>query len=258
VEKIVIKNRHSLKVAIQVDEPENPKNLVFIAHGQGGFKEQKHIQAFADAFLENNYRVVRFDATHSLGESEGDILGVTYDNYIEDLEDVINWAKTKEWFKQPFALCGHSMGAQSTAWYAENHPEEVKLLIPVAPVINHELYTSTLNPEHKKQWQEKGYDESESKSLPGVIKRVGWGVVESLKKYDLLPNADKLSMPVLIIVGEFDSPCPIKHQQIFFDKIPGNNKSLIKIDGVDHNFRTKDGEQKNEEVKNAISDWLSK
>jgi pimeloyl-ACP methyl ester carboxylesterase len=146
-------------------------------------------------------------------------------------------------------LCGHSMGAQSVAWYAENHPEEVNLLVPVAPTINYDLYISTLNPEHKKEWQEKGFEERESGSKPGVVTRIGWGVNESLKKYDLLPNADKLTMPVLIVVGEFDSPCPVKHHEILMSAILSKNKTLIQVDGVDHNFRTSDGEQKNKEVK---------
>ena len=119
MDKVTIKNRHGLKLVIGVDAPKDPKGLVFIAHGQGGSMAQVHIQAFGQAFFENDYRVVYFDATHSLGESEGDIIDVTYNNYVEDLEDVINWARTQDWYQQPFALCGQSMGAQSTAWYAE-------------------------------------------------------------------------------------------------------------------------------------------
>ena len=58
-------------------------------HGLGGFKEQKHIQTFADAFLENNFTVVLFDTTHTYGESEGKYEDATTTNYYEDLEDVI-------------------------------------------------------------------------------------------------------------------------------------------------------------------------
>jgi dipeptidyl aminopeptidase/acylaminoacyl peptidase len=256
-EKFAIKNRRGLKLVTQVDALQNPKNLVFIAHGQAGFKEQGHIQAATDVFLENGYRVVRFDATHSLGESDGDILDVTYDNYIEDLEDVINWASKQGWFKQPFCLCGHSMGAQSTAWFAENHPDQVSLLVALAPVVNFNLLISTFNPRHRKSWQELGYNEKKSNSKPGAKFRVGWGVNESLKKFDLLPNADKLSMPVLIVVGENDDPCPPKHQQIFFDAIAGNNKKLEEIKGLDHNYRPLGSKvQKLEELKRVVNDWL--
>jgi len=156
MQRLAIKNRHGLKLVIQVDEPAEPKHLVFIAHGQGGFIEQVHITAFAEAFLANNYRVVRFDATHAIGASGGDLEDVTYDSYIEDLEDVINWARAQDWFQQPFALCGHSMGAQSTAWYAEHHPEEISLLAPIAPTINFDLWMKTIAPDYVSKWQQLG------------------------------------------------------------------------------------------------------
>lgn len=258
MERYSIKNRHGLKLVIQVDTPENPINLVFIAHGQGGFIEQKHIQAFTDAFLENNFRVVRFDATHSVGESEGNIMDVTYTGYIEDLEDVINWARTRPWFQQPFVLCGHSMGAQSTAWYAKNHADEVSAVAPLAPPVNYDLYVGTLDSEYMKDWQEKGYVEMTSRSKPGVVKKVGWAVNESLKKYDLLPEANKLTMPVLLMVGEYDEPAPYENQKILLDSIP-SKKKLVKIMDVEHSFRnneTSEYDEKLEEVKNIISDWL--
>jgi pimeloyl-ACP methyl ester carboxylesterase len=257
--KHTIKNRRGLKLVIQVDEPENPKDLVFITHGQGGFKEQVHVQAFAEVFLENNFRVVRFDATNSIGESEGDMMNVTYTNYIEDLEDVISWARGQEWFQSPFALCGQSMGAQSTAWYAEEHPDEVKLLAPIAPVVNYELYEKTLDPKEKKEWQSKGYVEMSSRSKPGVIKKVGWGVNENLKQYDLLPNAGKLSMPVLFMVGEFDEPCPYENQKVLFDKISSTNKKFVRFPGLEHSFRnneTREYDEGLDKVKKTLGDWL--
>src|SRR5581483_9228814 len=131
-ERLSIKNRHGLKLVIQVDVPKHPVSLAFIAHGQGGFIEQKHIQAFTEAFLENDFRVVRFDATNSIGESGGKMENVTTTNYIEDLEDVINWARKQPWFQAPFALAGHSMGGMSTALYAESHPDEVLCLAPIS------------------------------------------------------------------------------------------------------------------------------
>ncbi|MGH7238189.1 MAG: alpha/beta hydrolase family protein [Candidatus Saccharimonadales bacterium] len=184
-ERTTIKNRHGLKLVIQVDAPKNHANLAFIAHGQGGHMEQKHIQAFTDAFLENNYRVVRFDATHSIGASEGDIMDVTYTSYIKDLEDVINWARQQSWFQSPYALCGHSMGGTSTGWFAKHHAREIQCLAPLSAVINFDVYndyTRKRAPGFMEEWQAKGYFEREGRSKPGAIKRIGWGVAEDLKK----------------------------------------------------------------------------
>jgi pimeloyl-ACP methyl ester carboxylesterase len=250
-----IKNRHGLKLVIQVDDPENETGLAFVAHGQGGFMGQKHITAFAEAFVEHGYRTVRFDATNSVGESDGDMKNVTITNYYEDLEDVIAWARKQEWFRQPFALAGHSMGGMSTALYAENHPAEVLAVAPIAACINHELYMSTQDPVFLKTWKEKGYFERQSQSRPGVVLRPGWGFVEDLKKHNLLKRAGNLTMPVLLMAGEFDEPTPYKHQKLLFDAIPATHKKLIEIPGVDHDFRNKSGD-KVAEVKEHFDAWL--
>jgi len=260
MEKYTIKNRKGLRLAIQIDVPEQPTRLVFIAHGQKGSLKQKHIQAFTDAFIENGFRVVRFDATHALGESEGDVQAVTYDTYISDLEDVIDWARTQYWFTVPFALCGHSMGAQSTAWYAEQHPEEISLLASMAPTINHDLWSSTRTHEELSTWKNLGYQESISRST-GKSVRVGWQVNESLKKFDILAGANRLTMPVLNIVGEFDQPCPLKNQKIFMDAVASPNKTLVMLPGLEHSYRdeaTQEYSDNLDKVTKIIDDWLKK
>lgn len=260
MQKLTIKNRHGLKLVIQVDTPANPRQLAFVAHGQGGHKEQKHIQALADAFLENGFRVVRFDATHSIGESEGDIADVTYTGYIEDLEDVITWARTQPWFQEPFALCGHSMGGLSTAWYAEHHPQEVLCLAPLSAFVNFQLYSDYARahkPGFMEEWERKGYFESESRSKPGVVKRIGWGVAEDSKRYDLLRRATSLTMPVLLMAGDQDTSTPYEQQLELFNHIHGSNKTIIKVANAKHSFSNDtDSEQKWREVTEIIGEWL--
>ena len=258
-ERFEIKNRHGLKLVIQVDSPDNPQNLAFVCHGRGGAMIQTHIQAFGQAFLENNFRVVYFDSTNSLGQSGGDMLNLTYDTYFADLEDVISWSRQQPWFQEPFALCGHSLGAQAVAWYAEHHPNAVKYLAPIAPVVNFELYSKTMAPGYLEKWQKDGFVAEPSRSLPGVIGKTGWGLVESQKKYDLLPMADKLTMPVFFMAGEFDQPCPYENQIILFDRIPSKNKKFVKIGGAEHSFRNAKTQVYGKEVQEAkqvLSSWL--
>lgn len=258
-QRLTILNRRGLNVRVQIDGPERSSKLVFIAHGQGGYLGQIHINAFAESFLANGYKVVRFDATHALGESDGELHDVTYDTYVSDLEDVIEWAKNQVWFVSPFALCGHSMGAQSTTWYAEYHPEEVSLLLPMAPVVNYELHASTMTADFLSDWQQKGYKEMASRSKPGVVKRIGWAVEESLKKFDILPLASKLQMPVFMIVGSEDEPCPPKHQRVFINLVGSQKKELIVLEGLEHSYRdAKTGEYGLgvERVQALMTDWL--
>ncbi len=254
-----ISNRQKLDLVIEVDEPAQPKGLVFIAHGLKGTRNQPHIQAFKRAFLANDFRVVRFDATHSVGESDGSLEDVTFDSYVHDLEDVIDWARQQKWFTQPFALCGHSMGAQSTGWYGAAHPEEISMLLPMAPVINFELYSQTHSSTELAEWQQSGTKQLTSSMYPNKILYVKYALIDSLKRYNLLDVADKLTMPLLNIVGSEDQPCRPAHQQLFMEAVKSHQKELKIIDGLEHSYRNAKTDKVDtglSEVETIVRDWI--
>jgi len=139
MKKLFIKNRKGLKISVLMEENPDAKGLVFVMHGLGRFKEQDHIQTFANAFKENNYTVIRFDTTNAFGESEGKYEDATITSYYEDLEDVINWAKDEKWYQEPFVLCDHSLGGICTGLYAGKHPDDARALAPISTVVSGEL-----------------------------------------------------------------------------------------------------------------------
>lgn len=159
MEKLNIKNRKGEKISILLNGEKNQDGLVFIMHGHGGFKEQNQLTTISEAFLENNFTVVLFDATKSIGESEGSYEEGTFTNHYEDLEDVIKWAEKQSWYKEPFYLTGHSMGGMCIMLYAENYPEKVKALSPVATAITGKGVIDDLkkrSPEEFKKLKEEG------------------------------------------------------------------------------------------------------
>ena len=256
--KEFIKNRKGQKIAVLVERQESQKGLAFVMHGLGGFKEQPHIQVFAEAFLNNGYTVVRFDTTNTFGESEGNYEDATTTNYYEDLEDVIEWAKSQSWYEEPFCLSGHSLGGICTALYAEKYPEKIKGLAPISTVISGKLSTET--PAHQQvaeEWERTGWREQPSGSIPGLVKRLKWTHVEDRLKYDLLPNASKLAMPVLLIVGEKDINTPPEHHRLLYEKLPGKKEIHI-IKGVNHDFRSNGelNEAALKEVKEIFDKWI--
>lgn len=252
--KTEIKNRKGQKIVVLVELAEKPKGLVFVMHGLGGFKEQKHIQTFADAFKEKNYSVIRFDTTNSIGESDGKYEDATVTSSYEDLEDVINWAKKQAWYQKPFCMASHSLGSICVALYAENYPEEVKALAPTSTVVSGKLTVEARPKEAIEKWRRTGWLIKESESKPGIIKKTPWSHMEDRLKYDLLERVDKLAMPVLLIVGEKDSGTPPEHQKILFDKLPGKKEMHI-IKGASHTFREK---KHLDEIKQIFLDWLDK
>lgn len=252
MQKIFIKNRKGQNISVIVEETDNQTGLAFVMHGLGGFKEQLHIATFAQAFKEKGFTVIRFDTTNTLGESDGSYEDATVSNYYKDLEDILRWSKDQKWYQEPFALAGHSLGGLCTALFSERHPEKVLALAPISAVVSNSLLLETYTREELKEWKETGYRISESRSKPGVMKKLKWSFMEDRLRYDLLENADKLMMPVLLIVGESDTSTPPKHQQIFFDKLPGSKKLHI-IKGASHTFR----EQGHlEEIKGLFLNWI--
>lgn len=253
--KEFIKNRDGKKVCVVVEGPETPGKLAFVMHGLGGNKDQGHIRAIAEAFLETGHTVVTFDTTNTFGESDGNYEDATITNYYADLEDVIKWASGQVWYVEPYVICGHSLGGISTALFAENYPEKVKALAPLSTVVSgaismetHKLFPN--DSEDPEKWKRDGI--RVTWSYDGKTeKRLKWSHMEDRLKYDLLPKVDRLTMPVLMIVGSRDFSTPLVHQQILYDKLPGK-KELHIIEGALHSFYES---SERAELKQLVKDW---
>ncbi len=246
-----IKNRYGKKVVVVV-ENENGKYLAFVMHGLGGDKNQSHIKAFAEAFLDKGFTTVTFDTTNTFGESDGNYENATVTNYYEDLEDVISWAKTQSWYKERFFLAGHSLGGGCTLLYLVRHPGEVKAIAPTATIVSGKL--SMELPRHKdwQKWKEQGYHESIGFS--GIKKKILWSHYEDRLKYDILPYAKDIKVPVLMIVGEKDESTPVEHQKLLFDALD-TDKELHIIKGSEHTFRQ---ESHLKEIKEIFENWIER
>ena len=103
------------------------------------------------------------------------------------------------------------------------------------------------------KWKEEGVLVSESSTTPGLIKRAPYAIQEEWLSHDLLPNADKLNMPVFLLTGTEDGSCPPDHVQQLFDSIPHDYKVFEIIEGAPHTYRT---EEDLKEVKERLSEWL--
>ena len=234
--KIIINNRKNKKIVILVETKKNQKGLAFVMHGLSGSKDELHIKSIATTFVENGYTTVRFDTTNTFGESYGRYEDATLTNYYEDLEDVLKWSKTQTWYEKPFILAGHSLGGIAILLYTEKFPQNVRGIAPLSTVVSGQL--SMEAPRHRGKlelWEKSGWREEISQSVPWRIKRLPWSHVVDRLKYDVIPNAKKLTMPVLLIVGDHDESTPYKHQKILFDALPAKKEFHI-IKNAPHTF----------------------
>lgn len=255
MKKTSFQNREGAKIVVEVDKVEDQKGIVFVMHGLGGFKEQPHIRTIGKAFKEHGYTVVFFDTAHTYGESEGNYEQATITNYLADLEDVIKWARGQEWFQEPFALSGHSLGGISVVLYAQKYPERVSVLAPISPVVSGELSKQAAidkDAEAFVNWEKTGWKEAASESIPGLIKRLPWSHMVNRLTYDTLPDVEKLVMPKLFVVGELDMDTRPDIVQKLMDVCP-EPKHMDIIPGAPHTFRT---EEHLATLKQFISEWL--
>jgi len=255
MEKIFIQNRRGLKIAVAVDKPESPVGLAFVMPGLAGFKEKTTTATQRRSFFDSHYISVSFDPTNSLGESGGDFADATTTNYYEDLEDVISWAAKQKWYQEPFVLCGHSLGGLCVALYAEKYPERVKALAPLATTISGNMLWAGKDQAELAEWKKNGFRVYVSGAKPGVVKNFKWSFMKDVLQYDILKEVKKLTMPVLLISGEFDKSEKLASQQLLFDRLPTAQKELHIIPGAPHTWREEKHLQASYDI---ISQWLKK
>ena len=253
MKKLKIKNRQGQEIVVIVDKVENQKGLAFVAHGFGGFKDQPHIETMAKAFVDNGYTAIRFDAVNTFGENGGNVENANITNYLEDLEDVINWTKDKDWYQEPFCLAGHSLGSLTIAIYSELNSGKVMALAPTSTVVSGESYLNNLGKEELAERNETGWQIKESSSIPGLMKKLRWPQFErEILKYDILVDSDKLNMPVLLVVGSEDDSTPPEGQKILYEKL-NTDKEFHIIEGSEHTFRD---EEHLKQLYNIFDKWI--
>lgn len=232
VDKIFITNRKGLKMAIRLNINNKNKKLVFLEHGLSARKEYPHMQVLEEVFSKFGYNVINIDATNSLNESESSDDGITTTGHYEDLVDVIEWAKTQSFYREPFALAGQSLGAVSVVRYAGEYSDRVNLLIPCSiPYYNY--VEEELN-YFAKEVVKNGYCDKVSKST-GRVLRIKPAYVEDIKTIDLTSHIQSITANTYVIVGSKDIEVHIKNCKRLYQKM-NCKKEFYLLDGIPHDL----------------------
>lgn len=233
MENIFIKNRKGLKMALRISSiPEN-KKLVFLIHGVSSRKEYPHMLVMEEMFLKNGYNVVNMDATNSLNTSDSDEKGITFTGHYEDLVDVIDWAKTQDFYVEPFALAGQSLGAEAVVFYATQYPTKTNFVISCAlPWLDGKLEIK--QNKRTPSIMEKGFYDQVSKST-GKVLRIYKNYLDDFKNYNLIPLVKNISADTHIICGLQDSQYHIENNEKLYDLLTCK-KSLQLLPDVPHDL----------------------
>lgn len=257
--KTFIKNADGEKLAVVVEGLENQtdRRLAFIEHGLSSYKEYHVVRRAAEAFLNNGYVVVTFDTRHSFGESDGDIEFASLSNSIADLETVIDWAKKQDFYSEPFALCGHSLGGGSVLHYAEEYPDAVSCLISLGGMVGGKYYLRSYmlnNREFFEKWRETGMRFCRKSSDKKICGYVSFDFVLDLQNYDMVFEAGKVKAPTLLITGKNDLSSTVYNNERLYEKLAAP-KELVIIKDSPHTFSS---ESNQKDLYEAINDWLKR
>lgn len=237
-----ITNRRGQTMYVRVDEAQDSQGLVFVQHGFSGGMDQTHLKAVAEGFRRAGYTVAAIDCTHSFNESDGDIAGHSVQTHRHDLDDAVAWARTQGWFKEPYALAGHSLGSFTCLLHAADNPGSVELIVPTATALSGDLLDEAFrngSPEKYNSFKTRGfhtvYDDWTGKNQRA---RRTWDWLQDMRRYDIMPKLDRLTMPLCLIVGSNDMPTPPSQQAMLLNAWKGKPKSLQVVDGAEHTFET--------------------
>lgn len=248
--ELTILNREGKKISVLIEKVIPSKGLTILTHGLGGDKNTPILKTISKIFNSKGYTTLRFDTRNTYGKSEGTFEDATITSYHEDLEDIINWAKKQNWYKEPFVLVGHSIGGSCSGLVAENSPSKVKALALISSVVSGELSSENYPLPLLDNWEKQGFFEwNDGKRT----KRLKWNFILDSGNYNLLKRADSLTMPTLIISGENDTDTPTRHHKLLYDKLPGPKEIRI-IKNGEHDL---DKPENLKEIEDHIKNWIN-
>ncbi len=242
-------------LSVDVDNRDNISHgkLAFIQHGLAADRNHQVVRQAARAFIDAGYVVVAFDSRHSLGKSGQDVGNARLTTFEQDLEDVVSWAQTQDFYAEPFAVSGHSLGGASVLQYAANHPEKTAIVVAVAPVISGQAWENACMvnmTDFCKNWQKNG---NYAYQYNGKEYLISYQTVEDAKNFDALKISDNISADVLLIAAQNDNIIPPQDINRLYEKLKFV-KQMTTVANSKHNFEL---EQNQSDLYQAISHFLT-
>ena len=215
-------NRYGLKLAAISFIPDEYTHVLIICHGFKGAKENSgRIFNFAHRLNELKLGVLAFDFTGS-GGSEGEFGQITLTGQVQDLADVITFAKQK--YNSPLLLLGRSFGGSTIAASARLDEKIVGYVFWSAPVRLTETFSRFEPPEAVELSEE--YERE---------RRLRLRLLEDFKNHDMSVCLNMIKeKPALIIHGGADETVSVDNVEFFKQYLPG--AEYIIVPDADHRF----------------------
>jgi dienelactone hydrolase len=222
-----------------------PLGSVVICHGFKGFAHWAFFPYLARALAENGLTAITFDFSGSgIGRdretfTELDAFGGnTFSRELEDIANVVDYARRMKFIEGKFGLFGHSRGGAMAILYTATPDSDVKSLVTWAAIGR----TTWWTPEEAIIWRKQGYADV-TNSRTGQVMRMGTDLLDDVEvhgktKLNVAAAAAKIKVPWLIVHGTGDETVPSTDGERLHELSIGTS-TLRLIEGANHGFDAK-------------------
>lgn len=149
------------------------------------------------------------------------------------MEDVILCAKSQNFYYEPFALAGQSLGAASCLYYSCKNPQKVNLLMVAAcPFISGKEVIA--NDPMMQEINKNGFFEKLSKST-GKVFRINDIFNKDVINYDFADQIKNITARTYVIQGLLDLDYIQKNSRTIYDLLKCDKK-LILLENTPHDL----------------------
>lgn len=222
-----------------------PLGSVVICHGFKGFAHWAFFPYLARAVAENGLTAITFDFSGSgIGRdretfTEPDAFGGnTFSRELEDIANVVDYARRMKFIEGKFGLFGHSRGGAMAILYTATPDSDVNSLVTWAAIGR----TTWWTPEEAIIWRKQGYADV-TNSRTGQVMRMGTDLLDDVEvhgntKLNVAAAAAKIKVPWLIVHGTGDETVPSTDGERLHELSIGTS-TLRLIEGANHGFDAK-------------------
>jgi alpha-beta hydrolase superfamily lysophospholipase len=218
---------------------------VIVCHGFKGFAHWAFFPYIARTLAENGLTAITFDFSgsgigrdrESFTEAEA-FASNTLSRDLDDIENLVEYARRKKLISGKFGLFGHSRGGGIAILSTAAADSDVGSLVTWAAI----SYPTRWSKEDVGTWRRRGYAEI-TNSRTGQIMKLGTDMLEDVEmhgktKLNIEAAAAKIKVPWLIVHGTADETVPSSEAERLHALSPGVS-TLRLIKGADHGFGAK-------------------
>lgn len=237
--------KDGLFVRGEVYPAETPLGTVIVCHGFKGFAHWAFFPYLARKLAENGLTAITFDFSGSgIGADResftepGAFAGNTLSRELEDLENLVDYARRRKLIEGKFGIFGHSRGGGTAILYAAASDASVSSLVTWAAI----SYPNRWSREDVLTWRKRGFAEIQN-SRTGQIMRLDTDLLDDVElhgktKLDIEAAAGKIKVPWLIVHGTNDETVP-KSEAEHLHALAPVISTLRLIEGAGHSFDAK-------------------